>query len=234
MIRSGGNKMNLFIMLVTLVSAASLTEKAQAGTHCLCQYGAEPVSEQFLFKIGCDMWFKQKTDCTTTSMEQIQETGALALPESDRGGIVKLGYVGHWSDSAETEDFIANVVVPTVTESQVSVEVENTACDPMDDAVSVQNFLHGLILPTGKYVRMWGTQTISVGLWNEVLPGRPNLWAIADSRWTEPQYPTCPQYQDYACNTLEQKGESGFCGDAKNPRTLTCTLSSDGFNSFWR
>jgi hypothetical protein len=230
MIRIGGNKMNLFIMLASLV----FSPNAQAGTHCLCQYGSEPSSQQFLFKIGCDMWLKQKTDCTSTSMAEVQTDGAIALPAEDRGGVLKLGYVGHWSDAFETEDFITKVIVPTVQASSVNVEIENTACDPMDDAQSVQTFLNGLILPTGKYVRVWGTQTISVGLWNKFLPGKPNLWALADSRWSQPLYPQCPVFQDYACNTLEQKGETGFCGNPENPTKLTCTISSDGINSFWR
>jgi hypothetical protein len=215
---------NLFLTVVFLNSSAFAGDEIpEKPVCCVCQTGESPKGEVPFFKMGCSLWLAGKK-CDYSSNEQIQRNGELALPAACSGGTLKLGYVGHWYHSQELVTFLQSSVVPTMKAKNMSVELDNTACDAMESPETVRSYIAGLALDTTQYLKVKGNQVRSVGMWNFMTFGGANLHASVDSRdLSRVVYPKCKSFHHDSC-TSSQANEWGYCENEKTGelQTLTC------------
>ncbi len=217
--------MNIFILL--LFSLLSVNADV-----CICQFpkedskfGAGYRGEIGFYKMGCAIWLRKEMECRR---QKIIDINTPLGPYLDRvlgeSETLRIGYVGHWSSSEEYINYLKDNIEPLVREKKIPVEVNNTACLSMADANAVQSYLSSLQIPNDTYIRVEGTQTTSIGMWDKVLIHRrkADLIAIADSRDISPTYPSCKEFFNRNC-TMFQENETGFCEDeTKILRKLIC------------
>jgi hypothetical protein len=130
---------------------------------------------------------------------------------------VKLGYVGHWSSSRETNEFLQEKVLPSVKKFKVYFDIHNSACSSMEDPYQVRTFLEKLG-PLARYIHMYGYQAISTGGWDPVLPGKNNFWSAVNGNTLEVRFPNCKEYEKKQCMGMFQDEEEGVCFDEKDKK----------------
>lgn len=206
---------------------------------CVCQTGEGPKNQIPFFQAGCQLWLTMQSGCDSKAMLPYEEMmgsavreSVLPLPESCRLGTLKLGYVGHWGSSGQLEIFIDRVLLPTAKKYHVSVDYENTACSAMDRPEDIVRMLQKRAkeIPKMKTIRVLGNQATSVGLWDGVIPGRSNFYAIADSRTDCVAFPFCDEFEGRSCLGSVQRGERANCRTRTTRRNkmLQCCLRTVG------
>jgi hypothetical protein len=188
---------------------------------CICQTGTAPSNEIKFFKLGCKTWsMTQRCDekITISLDDSIEDVLA------ERPGVksVKLGYVGHWSSSRETNEFIEEKVLPSVKKYKVHFDIHNSACSAMSDPYDIRSFFKKLG-SDARYIHMYGYQAISTGGWDPVLPGKNNFWSSVNGNSLEVQFPNCKEFEHKQCLGMFQNKEEGVCYDDKKDKFVTMT-----------
>ena len=183
---------------------------------CICQTGTAPSNEIKFFKLGCKTWsMTQRCDEKITMSLDDSIENVLA----QRPGVksVKLGYVGHWSSSRETNSFIEEKVLPSVKKFGVYFDIHNSACSSMDNPYVVKSFFKKLG-SDARYIHMYGYQAISTGGWDPILPGKNNFWSAVNGNSLEVQFPNCKEYEQKQCMGMFQSEEKGVCYNEKDKK----------------
>ena len=140
---------------------------------------------------------------------------------------VKLGYVGHWSSSEETKEFIEEKLLPSIKKYKVFFDIHNSACLSMEQPYTIRSYLKGLG-SNARYIHMYGYQAISTGGWDPVLPGKHNFWSAVNGNSLEVQFPNCKEFELNECWGRFQKNGKGICFDEKNNKyvRLACVKNT--------
>jgi hypothetical protein len=216
-------KLHQFVLLSFAIFGLN-SEPAQAAEKrdlCICQTGTAPSNEIKFFKLGCKTWsMTQRCDekITISLDDSIEDVLA------DRPNVksVKLGYVGHWSSSRETNEFIEEKVLPSIKKYKVHFDIHNSACSAMDDPYRIRSFFKKLG-PEARYLHMYGYQAISTGGWDPILPGKNNFWSAVNGNSLEVQFPSCKEFELKQCMGMFQSKEEGVCYDDKKEKYVTMT-----------
>ncbi|MCT4642016.1 MAG: hypothetical protein N4A33_06920 [Bacteriovoracaceae bacterium] len=199
---------------------------------CICQYPKEDAHygsgqsiEVPLYKMGCRLWLTLKKNCRRKKIRDINNSLEDLLDKQlNDGETIKLGFVGHWNHSQELVDYIEDKITPLVTKyKKSSFELDNTACNAMDNPMLVQKKIQELPFDKEQYIKVVGNQTISIGMWDKlsIRFRKTDLIAIADSRSQEFQYPACSTYLGKRCTGF-QNGEKGFCSKNGEKKEIVC------------
>jgi hypothetical protein len=205
--------------MITLLM--SLLVSAFAQNSCFCETGIRPTNEIKYFKLGCQIWLSKQANCTNS---EIVPTGTSYI---DRGnastsGQVIIGYVGHWTSASELVDYLKKTVKPLL-DSGLSVDIDNTACLSMDQPEKVLSYVESLRLPSGQELKIKGNQANSIGEWESLIGSGYNFWAKVASNQNEVEFPSCDDFEHYACLEKYQLNHHGRCWDATgNLIQLSC------------
>ena len=105
----------------------------------------------------------------------------------------------------------------------VSVSVDNTACNSMSRPDLVMNYVKNLKYPDGKILKVRGNQTMSAGEWDGILGRAINFTAEVSSNADSVQYPSCNKYDQQYCAQQFQRNQVGKCiDDSGQIKQLAC------------
>jgi len=217
----------LFIMTTLLVLiqptfAKRFSKKRSPKNQdvCVCQTGASPEYQIPFFQLGCIMWLATKS-CNKKEMISVRDDISNEIPKESEGHTLHLGYVGHWGSSSQLIRFVENNVAPVIKEKDMSLKLDNTACNAMDDPELVKEYVdtRGLANP-GRTIELKGNQTISIGGWNAVTFGDANLNAIVKNKKQKSILPQCKEFKNEFCVGLFQEMEVGRCVDKNGKEKL--------------
>ncbi|RYZ62194.1 MAG: hypothetical protein EOP09_19060, partial [Proteobacteria bacterium] len=175
-------------LLVTAMLFAA--QSSFASTACICEVGINGGSGQTkAFSVGCGVWLKQQKDCVTKQkLPHGADLSALVLePGVDT---VKIGYVGHWINSAEMVNYLSFTISPLMSQKGVSVSIDNTACRAMSDPQKIVDYLKLMAIPAPRYVEVRGYQTESMGKWDVIFGKDASVPAYVSSLSDQIQYPS--------------------------------------------
>ncbi|MNS93954.1 hypothetical protein D3C72_1281550 [compost metagenome] len=195
------------------------------GDCCVCQTGIGPTKWIPFFKLGCSVWLGQQKNCGYKDTHSFGNYDLSQIPKSCDGRTLKLGYVGHWGTSQGTVFYSRKMIKELVQERSMSVEFENTACRGSDDGQLIAKEISDMSLPEGKHFSLQAYQVASVGLWEVLIPGKPNFWSRFDTRTNKMEYPSCKEFLFRGCSSTlaKQLGKSALCQEDENTlRKLTC------------
>ncbi len=195
------------------------TLAAEKRDLCICQTGTSPSNEIKFFKLGCKTWSMTQS-CGEKITISLDDSIEDVLADRPNVKSVKLGYVGHWSSSRETNEFIEEKVLPSVKKYKVYFDIHNSACSAMNDPYDVRTFLKGLG-KDARYIHMYGYQAISTGGWDPILPGKNNFWSAVNGNSLEVQFPNCKEFEKKQCMGMFQSKEEGVCYDQKDEKFVT-------------
>lgn len=200
-------------------------------TCCVCETGTFPSKETGFFYQGCRFWLDDQKNCTT---RQIVPKGYQYENLACTEGLLKIGYVGHWSGSIETVRYIEQVLVPLMNQNNVDIFVDNTACLALQESSRVQAHMvdlsKGSRMPAGKNLTIRGNQVSSVGIWEKLMGPSYNFGALVSTQFLEARLPKCEQFEGRSCLATVQHGEEAHCiSKNKTKKTLQCCkpLSED-------
>jgi hypothetical protein len=196
-----------------------------SSTCCICQTGLQPTNEIHWFKKGCKLWLSKQKNCSTKSVEPIQENDLVSSALKCEGGAVKLGYVGHWGSSSQLIDYLSESLIPTAKAYKVDIDYDQTACTSMDNPKLIEDFFSELNIESKITVK--GNQVTSTGMWDDVLPHKTNFWARINSRDQRIEFPLCTSFENKRCFGKYQKNETGFCINGEETLRLECTKISN-------
>lgn len=189
---------------------------------CICQYPKEDArfgegvrGEIGSYKMGCALWLIKEKDCRREKIMSINRPLEPFLSRVLRNTEkVRVGYVGHWSSSEEMVGYLKSDIEPLRQKFQVPFVITNTACLAMENAHIVQDYVKTIPSSDKAYLAVEGTQTTSIGVWDEVIPHKrkADLIASVDSRQLAPVYPHCKEFLRKGC-TAFQEAEKGFCSE---------------------
>ncbi len=235
--------MKKIIMLTLLVSI-----QVFANTDCcICEIGQNNAAgdkagsiEIALFKKGCQIVLNTKNNCAVKVIQSTDKK-SVNVPEHCAGRNIDLSYVGHWDSGNVTKHYgmykyYENVLLPLSMKTNVDITYNNTACLSASDhslkmiienRTATAEFIK-LLEASGtttedadnkKSIIIKGNQSVSVGVWGEIIKSFDNVWAEINTRTLEIKYPFCSGYIGNTCDTsLHQVTKSDiFCvNDLKN------------------
>ena len=229
--------MKKILLLTFLVSI-----KVFANTDCcICETGQNNAAgdkasaiESMMFKKGCQIVLNKKNNCATKVIQSTDKK-SLHIPTTCHGQNIDLSYVGHWDSSAvQVHDamfkYYDNVLLPVSMIFNVDIKYDNTACLSasdhslkmiMQDRLDNIEFIK-LLEATGsstesvdnkKNIIIKGYQSVSVGVWGEVIKNFDNVWAEIDTKKLEIKYPFCSSYIGNTCDTTLHRATKSdiFC-----------------------
>ncbi|MFL5815831.1 MAG: hypothetical protein ACJ763_19840, partial [Bdellovibrionia bacterium] len=223
---------------ISIIAVAFIANFAQATdnlgtppekTCCICTVGNHPGWQVSAFKLGCKHWLGRQSGCDVKQLVPGWDfiEGAAA---SCKNGKIKLSYIGH--GNSFTSEIILYEYLSQLTNPNrlgASVEFDNTSCMALSDAVKVKRLFDGLPLGPGKYIRITGAQSNSVGEFDSILPGLLQVNAVIDTRITEPEYPSCSKVKNADCLIMQQ-GNRVYCENNDHSYgVLTCQKAPDPF-----
>lgn len=215
------------------------TLKAQAAL-CLCQYptenskyGSGYKEEVSLYKLGCKFWLLTQKNCHSRKTINIEDSLQSLAKRSNE--VIKLGFVGHWSGTIETVKFLDNRIEPLIMQTGVSIEIDNTACSPMENPELVLKTIKNYSLGSA-YLKVKGSQATSIGMWDKLTPllASADVYAVADSRREQVMYPSCSQHINMPCYK-DQTNEKALCISNGKLKTISCKRTKlSSHLLFWR
>lgn len=195
---------------------------SQSQKACFCETGAWPDSQKLMFQMGCEIWLARQPACNQKKVV-LEDTNYLNINLTKSTRAVTIGYVGHWDNSKHFVDYLSASILPFMHTTGISVFVDNTACDAMNDPESVSVFLNQQKFLKSQSLVARGNQATSIGTWDVILPSSENFTAEVSSQLDHVIYPSCDDYETRACFESYQKGEKGICIKTNNENTeLTC------------
>ena len=253
------------ILLLTLLVSMQVFANADC---CICEVGQKDASginanliERTLFKKGCQIVLNKKNNCAVKVIQSTDKK-SLRVPAQCVGQNIDLSYVGHWDSSAVQQhnamfEYYDNVLLPISKELNVDIKYDNTACLSASDhslKMIVENRLESaafikLLEASGsatdhfeskKNIIIKGSQSVSVGVWGEVIKTYDNIWAEINTQTLEIKYPFCSAYVGNTCDTdLHKHTKSDiFCvNDLKNDQEklykIKCRQSKNNSNELF-
>ncbi len=207
----------LMISIITLISL-----HLQADDCCICQTGTEPQSQVVFFQAGCGLWLNGQQGCSSKETIPFADDLDARIPRSCDRQTVRLGYVGHWSGSYESMDFIYSRLLPINQGRGISFDVRNTACLSVDDPFGLQSFLNDIEVITGTTITWRGNQAISTGMWAPITPERENIPAVASTDESLFSLPACNMFERSLCSGFQRNQEARCASDDGSTRILSC------------
>lgn len=205
----------------------NVAQAADGKTCCLCAPGNNPGYQVPIFKAGCMAWLHQQSGCDVS--ESVPDFKSLDVAAAAcKNGTVKLGYVGHGIDDTSAlifKEYIAKVTDPTGLAA--SVEFDNTSCLALANAPAVKRYIDSVPVAPGKYIRVAGSQTISVGEFNNLLPGVMQINASVDTRTKLAKFPRCSKVENAPCWDMQHQEDAYCTNDDHSYTRLTCTTAPD-------
>jgi hypothetical protein len=209
----------IFIMSALIYIISPTTAFADI---CVCEVMSHP-DEMKWYEKGCSIWLNRQSNCSV-KVSRTQLSGSQFEVPKSKDKVVRLGFVGHWSNTSQTENYLSGTLLPFMKKSGKSVVFDNTACSGHDDSDRLVSFVKSTVQPKmqkNQYLSLKGHQSISIGLWDSVLGESFNFYSSLDSRTLKIEYPSCEKFENQRC--LErgtflpwtQKDQTGFC---KNER----------------
>lgn len=178
-----------------------------------------------LYRAGCKLWLASQA-CDGKKIISIDDDLDLAIPRISDGKKVKLGYVGHWSSSGESAEFIMRRILPINQKRGISFFIHNTACYSTNRTLILQSFMNVLDVAPGTFITFQGNQATSVGMWEKFIPFKENIYSVVSTNLSRPIFPACEEYEGKRCLGRIQLSEEGICSsrvDGKNVnKTLVC------------
>lgn len=213
--------------MAAIVFALIFSQLTYAKTMCVCQTGSEPLNQVKAFKAGCAVWLAARS-CDERKIVSVSADLEKTIPEAFNDGTIKLGYVGHWSSSSETKDFLNKSIVPLAEKRNLDFIIDNTACDGMSNAFEVQDYLIDLKNKGFKNkIEFKGNQVVSLGIWNNLLGNTFNLFAGASTDSVKTKFPVCSSFLNQKCSRLFQENNSGLCvNESHELELLTCQMNT--------
>jgi hypothetical protein len=104
--------------------------------------------------------------------------------------------------------------------SDVSVDIDNSACLATNNPYHIRNYLRTLG-PLAARIKFRGNQAISTGLWDSALPGKHNFWAKISGDSLEVDFPSCEEFENSGCLGLVQREGRGICHDERSNQHVT-------------
>lgn len=211
-------------MQITLLSVFILIFSTSSFANCcICQTDTSPEEHIKWYKTGCKMWLLSK-GCPMGEVISQDDNIKDHIPKSCEGKKLKLGYVGHWSSSNQTVNYIKKIM-DVINEKQLSLQYENTACRAIDNPQAIKDYLSE-IKPglNGREVSISGNQAISTGMWDPILPGKHNINSTVTTSSDSIAYPSCRKLVDKGCWAMFQEGETGICEEEDSSKSIIkCT-----------
>lgn len=200
--------------------------KSKGTTACVCEVMKKEEwnkNEYAFYKMGCGKWLNsQKCDKKITVDIKDNVDGFLSSI-SDLSNI-KIGYVGHWDSAASTINYLKERVVPIVSQYEVPVFYDNTACMGASDPLSIRNFINSQPEHLQNKIIVKANQNISVGEWDSIL--KPFMTSNTEITMCSKglQIPTCGDFNKRNCSVSMNEGDTTGCIDNKsNFRVFKCT-----------
>lgn len=205
-------KIVIFLMASFLFTT---TGSAAAAEHdlCICQTGTEPQIEVGIYKLGCKFWNSIQS-CSKKMTVSFSDSLDNILSENSWARSIRLGYVGHWSSSYETVNFLSREIVPAIRKHDISFSIDNTACSSTDDPYQILGYLK--IIPEADRISFSGNQAISTGMWDRLLIGKNNFWAKISGKKLKVTYPSCKEFENKNCFGMFQLHSTGVCKDEES------------------
>lgn len=201
----------IIFSLIIVFTFASLDQPAAVESEeacCYCEVGNFPENQKKFFHTGCEFWLKSQSHCVSKEVVPQNTDYSFFSCPSER---LKIGYVGHWSNSQETWNYLQNSILPLFKRKFREIELDNTACRSIDRP----EFLLKKILEQnwGNSLRLVveGNQVDSVGLWEKLLGPSINLKAKVDTEIGKVTYPNCKKFLNRPCMKDVQLSQSGYC-----------------------
>ena len=226
--------LKIYLLIITWVLSSSLLAQEARKNCCICQTGETSSFQNWWFRKGCKKWLKKQSCEAGTSIVSLSENLTKEFKKNcSVGSSLRLGFVGHWKGYKETIEFIDEVLKPTSLENETSIYYENSACRVLDEPGVVQKHLEDVAETLGGLsIEIEGNQSISLGEWDSLLPGKTNLGALVGTSYKKYLIPDCEVFEEKGC-VSSSKGkkkkksnqiQAGQCIDMKErtTRTLLC------------
>ena len=217
-------EMKLLLLSLVLITL-SFNSFAQ-NDYCLCETGNSPKLEVPLYRAGCKLWLASEA-CDGKKVISIDDDLDLAIPRSFDGKKVKLGYVGHWSSTGESAEFIMKRILPLNQSRGISFFIHNTACYSTDRTLNLQTFMNVLDVAPGTVITFQGNQTASVGMWEKFIPFKENMYSIVSTNLSKPIFPACIEFEGKRCLGRIQLNEVGICSTIENGKNVNKILACE-------
>lgn len=211
-------------LLILLLSLSPLGGLAKAYTYCACEIGHGNAIERTGFKAGCKLWLSKQTECDEKNIVEAksQIRAYIGLASLDRGK-VKIGYVGHTEGVMDTWAFLESDVLPFSKNSDIDIEIDNTACNSMVEPFKIQELLR-TAKKNGHTARVTfrGTQVVSIGLWEKLPMASKNFWATASTEKKTVEFPKCEDFEGKSCSVFVSENSYGLCSENSKLKRLNC------------
>ena len=199
----------------------SLLVSAFAQNACFCETGTFPQDEIKFFEMGCHIWLSKQSHCQTKEIIPAG-TSYMDRMRSSNGGKFVIGYVGHWASAYQLATYLSDSIEPLLNEG-VSVDIDNTGCLSMDVPEKVASYVQNLHLPEGQELNIKGNQANSIGEWTTLIGSSYNFWAKVSSKNSAIEFPSCDDFEHYACLKKYQLNQGGRCwNESKQLIQLKC------------
>lgn len=216
------------VLLIFFAIAQSLAAKAE--TQCVCEIGKD---QKAIYRAGCNIWFSQK-QCTIKKTIDRRPGTKLAqyVSKISRGDVLEIGYVGKWSDTQATAQYIEEHILPLIKIKDLRVVYENTGSFALSDPEGLQEeYLNFVKLPTNSKLLVKGSQGVSLGMWDQLFWGSANFYAFASTDWDVARFLDCTSQEGKKCSARFQKGDRGRCHDSKINRKIWLSCQKPQFGS---
>lgn len=208
-----------------MLATFSFTASAQ-DDFCLCETGNSPKNEVPFYRAGCKLWLASQS-CHEKKVISIDDDLDSAIPRTSDGKKVKLGYVGHWSTTGESIDYILDRILPLNKGRRISFFIHNTACYATKDTYILQDLMNLINIDPETSITFQGNQAASVGMWEKFIPFKENMYSIVGSNLSAPIFPPCEEFQGKRCLGSIQLNEQGFCTSIVDGKKVNKTLACE-------
>lgn len=212
----------LAFLVIIGFSQALYSQTQNTVTNCYCEIGAYPQDQQKFFRIGCQIWLGEQENC---QIKKIVPQFYNYLNEWNYSRTTKLhiGFVGHWSNSDETMNYLDEQIFPMLRQNINHIEIDNTACKALDRPYEVQNHINRERLPANVTLKLKGHQVNSVGKWDKLIGNSFNLDAMVSTIHGQPAFSSCKYFEGKSCLHTVQLNDSGLClNQNQKLKKLTC------------
>jgi hypothetical protein len=195
---------------------------------CVCEVQAKEHSraaEYPFYKVGCQKWLAQQKCGVRKVVDQGDDISHLFDGETQT---LILGYVGHWSSSRATINYVKNRIEPIVKDHGISVFYDNTACSGASDPIEMVNYLSELDEETGSKIILKANENVSVGEWDTILKPFVKSNAPVTTCKDAIQVQSCRRFENKSCSLFLNHRDTMGCLDTGGVfKVLRCEKKRD-------